>query len=314
METITRTLRSQVCLGETTEPITAGNDNGVTFYANLSNNPDAAQRRTLLYDPATKQITESIYTGIGTYPDLTFPSTPTRQRGARSRASAGWSRSSVTQPIFRFFTFKTGATTGELQQLPVPLASTDVSRVVMVKVAFFAKPIKPVPTDPRRDQPAERRLRAARRPDRGRRRDHDVFDASHPARDPSQPAGLHDRHPDGRADGRRPARERRLRRRRPRHLAVAPGPGHQAGLRRRRGRACSGTSAASARTTASTSTARTSAGPSPGERGAGQPEVERDRQRPAGLAQAARRGRRSTPSRCCRRPASPSASRTTSTR
>ncbi len=39
METITRTLRSQVCLGETTEPITAGNDNGVTFYAEPERQP-----------------------------------------------------------------------------------------------------------------------------------------------------------------------------------------------------------------------------------------------------------------------------------
>ena len=144
METITRTLRSQVCLGATTEPITAGNDNGITFYANLSNNPDAAQRRTLLYDPATKQIDESIYAGTGTYPDLTFPSTPTRQRVILESADR-MIESSVTLPVFRFYTYKTGSTTGELQQLPVPLSTTDVSRVVMVKVAFFAKPIKAVP-------------------------------------------------------------------------------------------------------------------------------------------------------------------------
>jgi hypothetical protein len=47
----------------------------------------------------------------------------------------------VTQPIFRFFTFRVGGAPGDLDQLPVPLSSTDVSRVVMVKVAFFAKPI-----------------------------------------------------------------------------------------------------------------------------------------------------------------------------
>src|ERR1700741_1774098 len=51
MEHVTTSLRSQVCLGESTEPITAGNQNGVTFYANLSANPDSAQQRTLRYDP-----------------------------------------------------------------------------------------------------------------------------------------------------------------------------------------------------------------------------------------------------------------------
>src|SRR5262245_26341607 len=35
MERVTRQLRSQVCLGEETEPITAGNANSVTFFADL---------------------------------------------------------------------------------------------------------------------------------------------------------------------------------------------------------------------------------------------------------------------------------------
>jgi prepilin-type N-terminal cleavage/methylation domain-containing protein len=140
METITRTLRSQVCLGETTEPITAGNDNGVTFYANLTTNTDTAQRRMIAYDPATGKITENIYDGTGTYPDLVFPTTPTSQR-LLLESVGQMKEGAVTQPIFRFFTFKIGGAPGDLELLPVPLSSTDVSRVVMVKVAFFAKPI-----------------------------------------------------------------------------------------------------------------------------------------------------------------------------
>ncbi len=140
METITRTLRSQVCLGETTEPITAGNDNGVTFYANLTNNSDTAQRRTIAWDPATGKITESIYNGTGTYPDLVFPTAPSSQR-LLLESVGQMKEGAVTQPIFRFFTFKIGGAPGDLEQLPVPLSSTDVSRVVVVKVAFFAKPL-----------------------------------------------------------------------------------------------------------------------------------------------------------------------------
>jgi type II secretory pathway pseudopilin PulG len=135
MEDITRTLRSQVCLGESTEPITAGTDS-----ANLPTNTDTAQRRAITYDSATGKITESIYNGTGTYPDLTFPTTPSSQR-LLLESVAQMKEGAVTQPIFRFFTFKVGGAPGDLDQLPVPLSSTDVSRVVMVKVAFFAKAI-----------------------------------------------------------------------------------------------------------------------------------------------------------------------------
>lgn len=146
METITRTLRSQVCLGESTEPITAGNDNGVTFYANLTNNTDTAQRRMIFWDPTTKKITENIYDGVGTYPDLTFPTTPSRSR-TLLESVAQMKESGVTQPMFRFYTFKAGGAPGELELLPVPLGVDDVSRVVMVKVAYFAMPIKKIPKD-----------------------------------------------------------------------------------------------------------------------------------------------------------------------
>ena len=45
---MTRQLRSQVCLADDT-PILAGDDNSVTFYANLSSNPNSAQKRALRY-------------------------------------------------------------------------------------------------------------------------------------------------------------------------------------------------------------------------------------------------------------------------
>jgi hypothetical protein len=139
MEYITTALRSQVCLGENTEPITAGNQNGVTFYANLSANPDAAQQRTLSYNPTTKDIVDEVRDGAGTYPDLTFPGKATKTVRVLSSA-VPMVENTTTQPMFRFYTYKAGTSTGELTQLGVPLNSETAPQVVMVKVAFFARP------------------------------------------------------------------------------------------------------------------------------------------------------------------------------
>lgn len=147
MERITSALRSQVCLGENTEPITAGSADGVTFYANLSSNPDSAQQRTIAFNPAARTITESIYTGTGVYPDLTFPTKPTQVRTLLQSAGR-MVEDGVTQPIFRFFTYKVNGAPGEMLPLAVPLSAADASRVVMVKVALFAKPDTNTPKDP----------------------------------------------------------------------------------------------------------------------------------------------------------------------
>jgi Tfp pilus assembly protein PilV len=143
METMTRTLRSQVCLGEKTEPITAATDKSVSFYANLSTDPDSADLRVLTWDATAKTIVEGTYDGSGTYPDLTFPTTPTRSRRLLESVDQ-MVESGVTQPIFRYYTFKVGGAPGELQQLSTPLVTTDLPRVVMVKIAFFAKPAEKV--------------------------------------------------------------------------------------------------------------------------------------------------------------------------
>lgn len=146
IERMTTVLRSQVCLGEKIEPITAGTGDGVTFYANLSDNPDAAQRQTLVYDPAAKTLTEYVYDGTGAYPDLNFPSAPTQAQpllaGVGRMVEDG-----VTQPIFRFFAYRDNGAPGELEQLTVPLTATSVSRVVMVRIALFAKPDHANPDD-----------------------------------------------------------------------------------------------------------------------------------------------------------------------
>lgn len=139
MEHVTRDLRSQVCLKDQ-RPITIGEDQRVSFYASLSTNPDAVDLRTIRYDATSKNLLEDIVPGAGTFPDLTFTGTGTSNlllEGAQPVVDG-----TVTRPIFRYYTYVTGSTTGALQLLPTPLSAADKVRVVMIKVAFMALPTR----------------------------------------------------------------------------------------------------------------------------------------------------------------------------
>jgi prepilin-type N-terminal cleavage/methylation domain-containing protein len=142
MELITRQLRSQVCLAET-QPILAGDDNSVTFYANLSSNPNTAQKRRLRYVAAEKRIYEDIYNGSGTFPSLTFPASPSQSGELLKPVTQTTEKvgsTFVTRPIFRYYKYVSNTTTGALQLLSTPLSAADAPDVVMINVAFATLP------------------------------------------------------------------------------------------------------------------------------------------------------------------------------
>jgi prepilin-type N-terminal cleavage/methylation domain-containing protein len=137
MEYLTRQVRSQVCLGNTTEPITYGTPDQVTFYADLSDGSKSVERRDIIYDSATKTIREQVFPGIGVYPDLTFSATPTERRVLLSKvARVG----SPATPFLRYFAYDPSGGPGALRELPTPLSASDAPLVVMVKIAFVALP------------------------------------------------------------------------------------------------------------------------------------------------------------------------------
>jgi hypothetical protein len=145
MELITRQLRSQVCLGESAEPITHGDATSISFYADLSDGSTNVALRSLTYVPpvgSTRgRIREDVFAGSGSYPNLTFPATATSSRvlleGAK-RVVVG----AAEQPLFRYYAFQPGSPTGDLQEMSVPLTATDASRTVMIRIAFVSMPEK----------------------------------------------------------------------------------------------------------------------------------------------------------------------------
>jgi prepilin-type N-terminal cleavage/methylation domain-containing protein len=149
LELITRQLRSQVCLGSATEPITEGKPNSVAFYADLTDgsNTNLIQKRRLTYDPSTKTVTEYRYPSSGTYPDLTFSNTPSPVTGrVIGTGIVRQQIAGVDQPIFRYYAWRDSDTPGEMVELPAtdaaPLSSADVARTIMVKVTLVSQPIR----------------------------------------------------------------------------------------------------------------------------------------------------------------------------
>lgn len=143
METIVRDLRSQVCLGDETEPITVAQNDKVTFYVDLSDGSTPVGQRTIRYDAASKNLYEDLYVGTGVYPDLVFGA-PSQTRllvaGIQPIVDAG-----VTRPVLRYYAFNPGGAAGDLTLLATPLVPNDAIRTVMVKVGFTVMPDRVTP-------------------------------------------------------------------------------------------------------------------------------------------------------------------------
>jgi prepilin-type N-terminal cleavage/methylation domain-containing protein len=139
MERMTRALRSQVCLNDTTEPITYGGPWKVQFYSDLSDGSRNVQSRVIEYDSANQRLREQVYYGQGVYPDLTFPAAPDETNHLLDKVDPV-KVGATTQPMFRYYAFRQGGAPGDLQQLPTPLSSSDASLVVMVKISYVTLP------------------------------------------------------------------------------------------------------------------------------------------------------------------------------
>jgi prepilin-type N-terminal cleavage/methylation domain-containing protein len=144
MENLTRQIRSQVCLGNTIEPISLGTENQVTFYADLTDGSKNVERRNIVFDPATKTITEEVFPGVGVYPDLAFGATPTESRVILSRAERVLD---PPTPFLRYYAYDPSGAPGALRELDTPLSADDAPLVVMVKIAVVAMPERPTPRD-----------------------------------------------------------------------------------------------------------------------------------------------------------------------
>jgi prepilin-type N-terminal cleavage/methylation domain-containing protein len=147
MQLITRQLRSQVCVGDTT-PIVSATDSSLSFYADMTDGTPAnpIKQRTLSYSSATDTITETVTPSTGTYPTLTFAggtSTPLLTKVKQILENNG----TTLRPIFRYYGYQIGTTNGTLVPLITPLSATDLKRVALIKVGFRSFAVRPISND-----------------------------------------------------------------------------------------------------------------------------------------------------------------------
>jgi Tfp pilus assembly protein PilW len=149
MSTITRELRSAVCVGNTF-PIVAGSDSSVTFTADLTDGVSVAnpiKQRQISWNSTTGAMTETVTPSTGTYPSLTFTGTTTSVQLLSKVNQILDQPGNVPRAIFRFYGYQANTTDGTLVQLTAPLSATDLGRVALIRVGFRSFAARPITND-----------------------------------------------------------------------------------------------------------------------------------------------------------------------
>jgi hypothetical protein len=131
LDTMTRALRSQVCVnGEA--PVVSATATRVTFTFDLSNGSTVAKQTQLDYSSATRTITQSTWDGSGAEPTLTFPGT------GQARALLTDVDPEPSKPIFSYWAVRDGSGGTQFDELVPPIAATDLNRIARIDIAFVA--------------------------------------------------------------------------------------------------------------------------------------------------------------------------------
>lgn len=142
METLTRQLRSQVCIGKGIAPMLEATDNKLTYYASVAPfdtaNPSkqpTVQKRTLEYVPngstGRGSVTETVIDAAGTAPDFTWGNTPVVRTIATDIGPVDG------KPFFRFYKYDPDLSPN-VQLLTPPISDANRQIIVQVETQFRA--------------------------------------------------------------------------------------------------------------------------------------------------------------------------------
>jgi prepilin-type N-terminal cleavage/methylation domain-containing protein len=132
MDLVVQQLRSQVCLGNATSALLSGGDSSVTFTTDLGS---GIEKRTLTFDSTTRKLTEDAYVGTGTYPNYTYPSSPSRSRTLLTDVVQTGST-----PVFSYYAFDPNNPAGGVLSVTTPVSAANLSKVARIGLAFTARP------------------------------------------------------------------------------------------------------------------------------------------------------------------------------
>jgi Tfp pilus assembly protein PilW len=150
MDTMTRALRSQVCLGTATgtdAAVVSASGDSVTFYANLGTT-GIPEKHTLTFDEAAGTLTQTRIKGTGVAPLTTFTSPAVVTTLLNNAARNG--PSPTANPIFAYYGFDTSNPPKAVQQLtPMPLTKLQRESTARVVISFVSRPFQAKTTNKR---------------------------------------------------------------------------------------------------------------------------------------------------------------------
>lgn len=148
LEAMTRSLRSQVCMGTPRTAVKGATSDEISYTADLTGGATLPDLYKLTYDPTAKTITENVYDGSGTYPTLVFPSTPTRTRVLLTNVVPSIDKTTGSNiPIFTYWALDVAGDGANTALTTFPLVATDLSRVARIALNYTTRPAGKASTD-----------------------------------------------------------------------------------------------------------------------------------------------------------------------
>ena len=132
METMTRELRSQVCL-DAAPPLTEAGDSSVSYYVNLNGLDATPERHQMALENGDLILRR--YVPTGTPPTLTFPVNPTSTRTVVENVQP-----LTGTPVFRYYKWSSGTPAVPSTLLTTPLSAADRALSVKISIAFRVNP------------------------------------------------------------------------------------------------------------------------------------------------------------------------------
>jgi prepilin-type N-terminal cleavage/methylation domain-containing protein len=135
LDTITRQVRSQVCLDAATGSMVEADALSLTFHADLGDGSAPPTKRTITHDVAARRITQTVLVGAGPASGpYTFPGPAKTTVLLQDVVADG------NKPIYEYRAYPTngGATPSEV--LSPPLTASELSRTALIRIRFAVRP------------------------------------------------------------------------------------------------------------------------------------------------------------------------------
>jgi Tfp pilus assembly protein PilW len=133
MDTLTRSLRSTLCITPTTPPVALATDNAITYYSDLGTGVEAPERHAVGYNAATRRIVDTVTLGSGLPPSTVWSGQVTNRQLVENVVPDG------ATPIFRYFAYNTANPPTASLALPTPVALADLGRIARVSITYVAR-------------------------------------------------------------------------------------------------------------------------------------------------------------------------------